>query len=56
MVMVLSKIADHHPDGSQLQDDILLDAMNGVFIAWVNQEPSEHHREWQMLGGHETLF
>ncbi len=35
---------------------ILLDAMNGVFIAWVNQEPSEHHHEGQMLGGQETLF
>jgi hypothetical protein len=33
MVMVLSKLADHHLDGSQFQVDILLDAMNGVFIA-----------------------
>ncbi len=56
MVMVLSKLADHHPDGSQFQVDILLDAMNGVFIAWVNQEPSEHLCEVQMLSGQETLF
>jgi hypothetical protein len=34
----------------------LLDAMNGVFIAWVNQEPSEHLCEVQMLSGQETLF